>query len=104
LPDGKLIGAGGALDLRPRQASFLLVRFHPDGTIDDTFGQQGIVKTVVGPYGGSAADLVVQADGKLVVAGASGRPDSGRPQFALARYDSDGALDVTFGTDGIVTT
>jgi uncharacterized delta-60 repeat protein len=42
--------------------------------------------------------LVLQPDGKLVVAGES------RGDFALARYDADGSLDTSFSGDGVVTT
>ena len=50
----------------------------------------------------TAGPLVLQPDGKLVVAGASGGPSDYR--FALARYLPDGRLDDTFGTGGKVTT
>ncbi len=52
--------------------------------------------------GADAADaLVIQSDGKLVAAGFS---FSGPFGFALARYNSDGSLDGTFGSSGLVRT
>ncbi|WP_030689151.1 DUF11 domain-containing protein [Streptomyces globisporus] len=66
------------------------------GDLDPTFGPDGRVTT---PITGSAEgnDIARQADGKLVVVGAS---EAG---FALARYSTSGALDPTFGGDGTVT-
>ena len=45
--------------------------------------------------------MAIQADGKIVAVGTAGEP---RRQFALARYNSDGTLDATFGGDGKVMT
>ena len=42
--------------------------------------------------------MMLQPDGKIVIAGASGYG------FALARYGPDGSVDPTFGTAGLVTT
>lgn len=66
------------------------------GDLDPTFGSDGRVTTVVGGYA-EGHDIARQADGKLVVVGAS---DVG---FALARYNADGSLDPTFDGDGTVT-
>ena len=68
------------------------------GDLDTTFGTGGIVTTDLGSSDDEAADVVIQADGKIVAAGHSGG------KFALARYNSDGSLDTTFGTGGLVTT
>ena len=72
---------------------------HP-GDLDTTFGVNGWVTTDIQSgspdYGNS---IVAQLDGKIVVAGGGGFYD-----FALVRYNQDGALDNSFGIDGIVTT
>jgi uncharacterized delta-60 repeat protein len=47
---------------------------------------------------------VLQADGKLVVAGALEAFGALDRDFALARYHSDGSLDTSFGTGGLVVT
>jgi uncharacterized delta-60 repeat protein len=49
-----------------------------------------------------AYSVAIQTDGKLVVAGYS--YNGGNSDFALVRYTTNGALDLTFGTGGIVTT
>src|SRR5262252_11220506 len=71
------------------------------GTLDSTFGTGGKVTTDFG--GNSAARTVaVQANGQILTAGVAGL--NGVFNFALARYNSNGTLDATFGTGGIVTT
>jgi uncharacterized delta-60 repeat protein len=72
------------------------------GDLDPSFGDSGHVTTVVGSEDSSASDVLVLADGRIVVGGYSGA--TGARQFTLARYDADGVLDATFGTGGIVTT
>ena len=76
---------------------FALVRYNTDGSMDTTFGTNGIVKTVIGTWA-QAYSVALQSDGKIVLAG------SASSHFALARYNTDGSLDTTFGTNGIVTT
>src|SRR5215831_2778479 len=69
--------------------------------LDPTFGIGGKVTTDFG--GNSAARTVaVQANGQILTAGVAGL--NGVANFALARYNSDGTLDTSFGTAGIVTT
>jgi uncharacterized delta-60 repeat protein len=79
-----------------------LARYNPNGTLDPTFGKSGIVTTdfAGGPDG--AVALAVQADGKLVIAGAANQELN--IDFGLARYNRDGSLDTTFGTGGTVIT
>jgi uncharacterized delta-60 repeat protein len=80
---------------------FGLVRYNSDGTLDNTFDGDGIVRTDFGGDDG-ATSMFIQADGKIVVAGYS--IVSGTGVFAVARYNTNGSLDNTFDTDGKVTT
>ena len=96
--DGKIVvvgftGAGSYTD----NNNFALVRFNPDGTLDQTFGDGGKVKS----NAGQATSVALQSDGKLLVGGTSA---SSRNGFMLARYNSNGTLDTSFGTLGMVTT
>jgi uncharacterized delta-60 repeat protein len=72
----------------------------PAGTLDKSFDTDGKLTTSFGT--GASADqiysLALQADGKIVAAGSSSS------DFALVRYNANGALDTTFDTDGKVTT
>jgi uncharacterized delta-60 repeat protein len=73
----------------------------PGGTVDLTFGDEGAVRTAIGDYFHDLAyATAVQADGKILLAGQSGN----NSDFALARYNSDGSLDTTFGTSGVAVT
>jgi len=101
--DGKIVAAGYSVSLIDGTDDFCLVRYNTDGTLDTTFGTDGIVTTPVGSGTEDIASaLAIQSDGKIVAAGRS----LVLPTWysALVRYNTDGTLDTTFGTDGIVTT
>src|ERR1700730_13602017 len=68
---------------------------------DSTFGTGGTVVTDLGGGVDVAAKVLVQPNGKIVAAGTS--TSGGVSSFALVRYNSDGSLDMTFGTNGKVT-
>ncbi|MED5584305.1 MAG: fibronectin type III domain-containing protein, partial [Actinomycetota bacterium] len=70
------------------------------GDLDTGFSSDGKVLTDIGTADSGRA-VAIQADGKVVVAGYArmGSDDD----FAVARYDSDGALDAAFSSDGLVT-
>ncbi|MDX2165860.1 MAG: hypothetical protein SF182_02310 [Deltaproteobacteria bacterium] len=95
--DGKLLAAGNALI-----GSFdaiIVVRYLSDGSLDPSFDGDGIASVAVGSRSAQATALVVQPDGRIVVAGYA------QDQFALIRLRADGALDPSFGGgDGIVMT
>jgi uncharacterized delta-60 repeat protein len=75
--DGKIVATGGNV----------VVRFNPDGTLDATFGKDGIVT------GSFFQTVKVQQDGKLVLSGGS----------TVTRLNADGSVDLTFGNGGRVT-
>jgi uncharacterized delta-60 repeat protein len=96
--DGKIVVAGsGNSDLK--MFNFALLRYNKDGSFDPTFGQSGIVLTPLGKDYDGANALAIQPDGKLVVAGRSSIVRF-RNTLALLRYNTDGALDLTFGSGG----
>ena len=89
-PDGKIVAAGDSLS---PGVNFTLARYLADGTLDTTFGGDGLVITDFGVgIVSEAFGVSLQADGKIVAAGLGG----------LARYLPDGTLDTTFSGDGIV--
>src|SRR5262245_684540 len=92
--DGKIVAAGRTLF--GGVSSFALGRYNSDGSLDTTFGTVGKVTT---DSLGDAFALSIRSDGKIVVAG--GRTQS-PSTFVLARYNSDGSLDTTFGAGGKV--
>ena len=92
-PDGKVVLAGGEF------TAFVLARFDVDGTLDESFGTDGIVTTEIGSEFSieEALGVAVQPDGKIVAVGYTGS------DVTVARYLTDGQLDEGFGTEGIVT-
>src|SRR5438128_1850053 len=98
--DGKLVAAGVAKTSRSQD--FALARYNPNGSLDATFGTGGKVTTDFAGNDDPAFAVVLQSDGKIVVAG--GAKTSRSQDFALARYNANGSLDATFGTGGKVTT
>lgn len=103
--DGKMIVAGFAAPSgNPTAGAFGLMRFNANGTLDPSFGSGGKVTTDVGPGRDIVYDVAVQPDGKIVVAGYTEDAPNGHRSFALARYNSTGSLDATFGTTGLVIT
>lgn len=89
------------------------MRFNTDGSVDTTFGSNGRVLTGIAPegYWDSIADIELQADGRIVAAGQSdigmtytASGNVGGFKFSMARYNSDGSLDASFGTGGTLYT
>src|SRR6266540_534170 len=99
-PDGKIV-AGGYVETSSTDSDFGLARYNPNGSLDTSFGTGGKVTTPIGPYA-LARSLVLQPDGKIVVAGYE--YDGSTELFAVARYNAGGSLDTSFGTGGKVTT
>src|SRR5262245_13993792 len=71
--------------------------------LDISFGGDGKVTTDFGWGGDAATSMAIQNDGKIVVAGRS-KDDFNDYIFALARYNTNGTLDPTFGTNGELIT
>jgi uncharacterized delta-60 repeat protein len=102
-PDGKIILAGFSQP-NSTNSEFAVIRFDTNNMIDASFGVAGSVRTSIGPANNAVADAVqVQADGKIVAAGYD-MNQLGYSEFALARYNSDGSLDASFGSGGVVVT
>jgi uncharacterized delta-60 repeat protein len=106
--DGKLVLAGWseAAPGSPRSmADFVLARYQPNGRLDPSFGNGGIVVTGFGPKAVDEAEAVaLQRDGGIVAAGRSCVLPYARTacQLAVARYLRDGRLDPRFGAGGTV--
>lgn len=101
--DGRIVAAGGVATGSIRD--FALARYNIDGTLDATFGTGGKVTTDFSDFIDEVRDVVIQADGKILAVGETlARSSSTSFDFALARYNTDGTLDLTFGTKGRVTT
>lgn len=109
--DGKLIVAGdsssdsGTFSGEPN--NLLISRVNVDGTLDTSFGSNGVATKRLG-NSTRANSVVVQPDGKIVVGGYTlvdmGSPTGFVSVFMLARFNSNGSADNSFGTGGVVIT
>ena len=94
--DGYIVAAGYSMNSGSRD--FALVRYTPDGQLDPSFGEGGIVLDGYGGGNDEITALAVDPEGRLVIAGyATGT--SGRAVIA-GRYLSSGAPDLSFGDNG----
>ncbi len=98
--DGKIVVAGYTAN--SGSCDFALARYNADGSLDTTFDGDGEVTTIIGPGEDIASSVAIQADGKIVLAGHSGKDRD--YDFALVRYHTNGSLDTSFGNEGILTT
>jgi uncharacterized delta-60 repeat protein len=105
-PDGGFVVVGRTDGPGVFNRNVGVVRYKDDGGLDTGFGGDGIVTTDFAGEGDEANAVAVQPDGKIVVAGLSTTGGLVNPDadFALARYNTDGSLDASFGGDGKVTT
>jgi uncharacterized delta-60 repeat protein len=90
-PDGKIVVCG-------TDGNAMVVRYLPDGTLDPAFGTGGIAGAIITVGPDVARSVVVQSNGRIVLAG------SGDGDFVLARFNPDGTPDASFSGDGEVRT
>jgi uncharacterized delta-60 repeat protein len=103
-PDGKIVMAatrpaeGGATT-----SDVALFRYNVDGSLDASFGTNGVALIDINGRGDVAEAVAIQPDGKIVVAGMSSIfPEPS--QFAVTRVQANGTIDASFGTSGTVLT
>jgi len=100
--DGKIVatgyiyGRGNPYDTLVL-SHFFTTRFNTNGTIDSTFGTDGVVITKINDGWDGAFDLAIQPDGKIVVVGNS------QLTIDIVRYNVNGTLDSSFGVGGKLT-
>jgi uncharacterized delta-60 repeat protein len=104
--DGKIVVVGtDVLNPNGQISSIALARYNTDGSPDTTFGTNGQVSTGFNSELAKAYAVTVTSTGQILVAGSiaqGGNPASS--DFLLARWNSDGSLDTTFGTNGSTIT
>ncbi|MFK5893445.1 MAG: delta-60 repeat domain-containing protein [Pseudomonadota bacterium] len=99
--DGKIVVAAHFNNGKDNDIAVL--RYNNDGSLDTQFGERGVSKSSIGQNDDEANGVVVQPDGKIIVAGSS-RNSEGYYDIAAIRFNKDGKLDTTFGIKGSVTT
>ncbi len=99
--DGRIVAAGYSFQ---SNNEFVIIRYHEDGTPDESFNDDGIVITPVGSSSAVANCLLIQPDHKILVAGQAFNDFTLRWEAAIVRYLPNGSLDESFNDDGKVTT
>ncbi len=106
-PDGKIVMGGHYRNNTPTpKANFLLVRFNSNGSIDSTFGINGFAANNLSQRVASVHDdngcydLAILPDGKILAVG-DVRVSSVNQRLALVRFNSNGTIDSSFGTNGV---
>jgi len=91
--NGKVLAAGKYDNLLV--GGLFVVRYDPDGSLDNTFGDLNGVEdnAVIGFQG--VGDIAVQPDGKILLCGTA------MDGFYLTRLNYNGSIDADFGTDGV---
>lgn len=88
----------------PYRDSIAVVRLNSDGTLDNSFGTNGVASaSTPDPVIAEVEDMVIQSDGMILTCG-MGMEQGGRPCFSMARFNENGTVDTDFGQDGTVLT
>src|SRR5262252_7908 len=99
--DGKLVVVGQTYKHNDFSTEdFVVTRYNTDGTLDNSFGRGGKVRTDFPGLAAVPSAVVIQPDGKIVVAGGAFPLFTFLGDFKVVRYNSNGKLDTTFGTGG----
>ena len=98
--DGKILVLGNAFGGHP-SSQMVLLRYNVDGSLDTTFNKTGLVATLEDSEGSYGHALVLQNDGKIVIAGSTSITTID-VEMTVWRYLADGRLDATFGKEGVV--
>ena len=98
-PNGKII-IGGRSFLTPSTYGLVVVRYNTDGSLDTTFDGDGKaqfeIPAIIEMYG-----FALQSDGRILIAGRSFL--NGVFTGLIARFNTNGSLDTSFGTNGSTT-
>ena len=90
----------GQVDNGPN-SDVLVLKYSTDGSLDTTFGNNGVV-SYEGGFGDDAGrGIAFDSSGNIIVAGYCKQGTD--EDILILKYSSDGVLDTTFGTNGVVT-
>ena len=93
--DGKIILVGPSKVDNTHH--FTMLRFNTNGSLDNSFGKNGITQTIIGDFS-EAESVALDSYGNIVVAGTTGLENE---DFVVAMYSQNGILDPGFGLNGI---
>jgi uncharacterized delta-60 repeat protein len=101
-PDGKiLILSTTSSFLHPYLSGPTVIRLNSDGSIDTSFGENGVSRYIFQSVNSDGTSLAVQSDGKILVS--AGTYENGVSAGGIIRLNQDGILDKSFGTNGQIT-
>ncbi|MBS1745720.1 MAG: T9SS type A sorting domain-containing protein [Bacteroidetes bacterium] len=99
--DGKIISGGNAGARDYHHSTYMAAaRLNTDGSVDSSFGNNGIQHVLFGDDDSQSTDILLQKDGKAIISGWSYTSNYADVNFALARLNPDGAFDESFGNNG----
>jgi len=96
-PDGRLLAYGRHIGASGY--TYALARYLPDGRLDESFGEHGLLISTIG----AARAVAIQPDGRIVIAGPTDFSDCAHAQtrdIIMGRYNPDGSVDTTFASRG----
>lgn len=97
-PDGKIVVVGTTY-IYEYLRDIVIVRYNVDGSLDHSFSEDGYLIRSIGEFSDDANSVVIQPDGKILIAGNTDL----RLSYLVIRYQSDGTPDNSFGPDGLMT-
>jgi uncharacterized delta-60 repeat protein len=101
-PDGKIIVVGNTLV--NFQSEYCITRYNIDGSLDTSFGVGGrVITNLANNTDYYAYAVVLQSDGKIVIAGGNSDGNWTSQGFLILRFTANGMIDTSFGNNGIVT-
>jgi uncharacterized delta-60 repeat protein len=101
-PDGRIVAVGESQG-GVSSNDVTVARYNTDGSLDTSFNLVGVQTTALSVEPDAAEGVVLQPDGKIVIAGQA-EDGAGISRIVLVRYGAGGGLDFSFGTGGIAST
>lgn len=105
-PDGKIVFAGERNGIGGETLEDVFIRFNSDGSLDNSFGINGIVHFIPYVPFNYMANIALQVDGKILMSGGAilDSISSGKIGMFLMRFEQNGNIDTTFGDNGFFIT
>lgn len=102
--DGRIVVAGNAPNGALGRPDMLVARYTADGVLDTSFaGGRGIATFDLSTWSDGASQVLVQADGSILLAGVASAPAGGNSNFAVLRLTAAGDIDASYGLAGLAS-
>lgn len=106
LSDGSLLMGGYSYSSNNNNVlnNFTIVKLNINGSFDNSFGNNGVVQTLLPNTGGEIKTLKLDPSNNIIASGSTYSVQTGNENFTIMKYNQAGNLDSQFGNSGIVTT